>query len=143
MWYKLELQPDDGAWLVTSPDFPEVATFGDTIPEACKFGRDAIEEAIAARMAHNEDLPYPTLEPEAQYTVQMPVIVRMKASLYMVLRTREMTRADLQRLMGMPHREQVDRLLRLDHKTDIETLMTAFEVLGLHVTVNIPLPQAA
>lgn len=37
-WYQLELQPDNGAWIVTSPDFEEVATFGETHEDACRNG---------------------------------------------------------------------------------------------------------
>jgi antitoxin HicB len=143
MWYELDITPDGDVWLVTSPDFGELVSFGETIPLACANGRNAIEEAIAARMAHGEDLPRPTMEPAGQYAVQMPVLVRMKSAIYMILRSRGLTRADLQRMMKLPHREQVDRLLRLDHKTDIETLMAAFECLDVKVEMTIPFPAAA
>jgi antitoxin HicB len=52
MRYRLKLTPDDnGTFLVTSPDFPEVKTFGHTKAEAQRQGRAAIGEAIAARKA--------------------------------------------------------------------------------------------
>ena len=143
MWYELDIKPDGDVWLVTSPDFEEVVSFGETIPLACANGRNAIEEAIAARIAHNEDLPAPTMERASKYAVQMPVIISMKSAIYMILRVDGLTRADLQRKMNLAHREQVDRIFKLDHKTDIETLMSAFEALGVNVKMDIPFPAAA
>lgn len=143
MWYNLDIQPDGETWMVTCPDFEEVVSFGETIPQACAHGRDAIEEAIAARMAHGEDLPSPPREKTAQYTVEMPMLVQLKSALYMILRTSGLTRADLQRLMKLKHREQVDRLLRLDHRTQIDTLLDAFRVLGQPVKIDIPMPPQA
>jgi predicted RNase H-like HicB family nuclease len=50
--YRLELTPDDdGTFLVTCPELPEVTSFGATRDEAMAYGRLAVEEAIAARMA--------------------------------------------------------------------------------------------
>ena len=51
--YRLELTPDDdGTFLVTCPALPEVTSFGATRDEAMAYGRLAVEEAIAARMAN-------------------------------------------------------------------------------------------
>ncbi len=50
--YRLELTPDDdGTFLVTCPELPEVTSFGATWEEAMSYGRLAVEEAIAARIA--------------------------------------------------------------------------------------------
>jgi antitoxin HicB len=58
--YELKLEPDtNDTFLVTAPRFPEVSTFGDTEDEALAHGLLAIEEAIAARIADGEDVPFP------------------------------------------------------------------------------------
>jgi antitoxin HicB len=50
--YPIKLEPDDnGTLLVTCPALPEVTTFGEDEADAIEHARDAIEEAIAARMA--------------------------------------------------------------------------------------------
>src|SRR5690606_22823861 len=60
MWYEIVLKADDNdTWLVTAPAFPEMATFGQTRDDAYGHARAAIEEAIAARIARNEDVPAP------------------------------------------------------------------------------------
>ena len=44
--YPVLLEDDDGAVLATSPDFPELTTFGDDREEATARAVDALEEAI-------------------------------------------------------------------------------------------------
>ena len=58
--YPIKLEPDDnGTLLVTCPALPEVTTFGEDEAEAIEHARDAIEEAIAARMADGREVPEP------------------------------------------------------------------------------------
>jgi len=56
--YPVILTPDDnGTILVTCPDLLEVTTFGEDDEDALQRAADAIEEALAARIAHREDIP--------------------------------------------------------------------------------------
>ena len=55
MEYPLVIEPDDNeTLLVTCPDLPEVTTFGENEEDALRRADDAIEEALAARMARLE-----------------------------------------------------------------------------------------
>ena len=58
--YPINLEDDDGTLLATSPDFPELTTFGDARGEAVARAVDALEEAIAARMHYRSDIPTPS-----------------------------------------------------------------------------------
>lgn len=58
--YAVDLAPDDGTVLVTSGDFPELTTYGEDEDEAMARAKDALEEAIAARMDDGADLPPPS-----------------------------------------------------------------------------------
>ncbi|CAN7505932.1 type II toxin-antitoxin system HicB family antitoxin [Pararhizobium sp. LjRoot238] len=144
-WYKLAIQPDDGVWLVTSPDFEEVVSYGQTQEEACRNGRNAIEEAIAGRIADGESIPLPLSENECNggRYVEVPMMVHLKSAIYMIMREKGWTRADLQRALGWPHREQIDRLFRLDHQTKLDAIEDAFKALGVPLSVNIPFHKAA
>ena len=142
-WYELKLQPDDDTWLVTAPAFEEVATYGDDQEGSCRNGLDAILQAIAGRMADSEAIPAPLAEtPQKGVFVQLPLIVFLKAALYMILREQGKTRADLMRTLGW-HREQVDRLFRLDHNSTVDQLEKAFAALGAPLRLDVPFPQAA
>lgn len=135
MWYALNLTPDGDSLLVTSPDFPEVSSFGATREEALHWGRLAIEEAIAARMAEGDDIPGPRTAPVPGENVDLPLLTVLKAGLYMQLRARGMTRADLMRLLRCP-REQVDRLFRLTHKSTLQQIEAAYKALGAELRVE-------
>ena len=59
--YPISLRRDDNdTYLATSRDFPELTTFGDDRDDALLHAVDALEEAIAARIAHQEDIPAPS-----------------------------------------------------------------------------------
>jgi antitoxin HicB len=75
MWYELNLEPDDnGTFLVTAPQFPEVTSFGETVQDALANGLNAIEEAIAARIADGEDVPPPLKEVTSKgHFVEVPI----------------------------------------------------------------------
>jgi antitoxin HicB len=44
--------------------------------------------------------------------------------------------------MGV-HREQVDRLFRIDHKSRLDQIEAAAKALGVSISVGIPFPAAA
>ena len=58
--YPLTLEDDDGAVLVTSPDFAELTTFGADREEAAAYAVHALEEAIAARIHDGRAVPMPS-----------------------------------------------------------------------------------
>ena len=58
--YRIKLTPDDnGTLLVTCPALPEVTTFGENREDAMRHAVDAIEEALAARIARGAEVPPP------------------------------------------------------------------------------------
>ena len=62
--YPIQLEDDDDAVLVTSPDFPELTTFGVDRDEAVARAAYALEEAIAARIHDGKDIPLPSSGPD-------------------------------------------------------------------------------
>jgi len=142
-WYELAVQPDGDVWMVTAPAFDEVVSFGSTQEEACRNGKRAIEEAIAARIADGEDIPVPLENTNGKGRfVEMSMNVLLKSSLYMLMRQKGITRADLMRRLGW-HREQVDRLFRLEHKSKLDSLEAAFKAIDVPLRFDIPFPNAA
>lgn len=142
-WYELAIQPDGDSWLVTSPNFPEVVSFGSTQEEACINGRNAIEEAIAGRIADGEDVPLPLNETHGRGRfVEVPAMVFLKSALYMIMREKGMTRADLMRSLNV-HREHVDRLFRLEHNSRLDAMEDAFKAVGVPLRFDLTFPRAA
>jgi antitoxin HicB len=131
--FKVTLTPDDGSLLVTCPALPEVTTFGVAEDDALAHAANAIEEALAARIAGNENIPAGSRGSPA---VRLPALTALKVELYRALRSAGLTRADLQRQLGW-NRESVDRLFRLDHHSRLEQIEAAFRALGRDIDIRI------
>ena len=138
--YRIKLtRDDDDTFLVTCPALPEVTTFGKTGEEIQHAATGAIEEAIAARISYGEALPQPVPPAKAGRSnrfVKLPALTVLKAQLYVVLRESGITRAELARRLGW-HREQVDRLFRLDHASRLDRLEAAFKALQRELDVRL------
>ena len=92
--YRIKLEADDNkTLLVTCPAFPEVTTFGADQAEAIKHARDAIEEAIAARIANGRAIPEP--KGTRGILVTLPMQTSLKVELYRLLQRENITRAEL------------------------------------------------
>jgi antitoxin HicB len=135
MWaYPIKLTKDDnGTYLVTSPDFPEVTTFGQDKDDARARAVDAIEEAIAARMADKESIPPPS---SGRHKVTLPTQAVAKVLLYRAMRSQSMSKNELARRLKW-HRPQVDRLLNLRHATRLDTMEEAFNTLGKTIRIAV------
>jgi antitoxin HicB len=134
--YRVELTPDDNdTLLVTCPDLPLVTTFGETEADALKHAVDAVETALASMIEDGEDIPPPSGEGHP-FLVGLPLMTILKVELYRRLRALGLTRADLVRRLGW-HREQVDRLFRLDHNSRLDQIEAAFRALGQEIEIEI------
>jgi antitoxin HicB len=131
--YDIKLEPDDnGTLLVTCPALPEVTTFGDNEAEAVKYARTAIEEALAARIADNLDIPHPR---HGRNAVRLSSSVSLKVALYGEARRAGISRAELARRLRW-HRESVDRLFRLDHASKLDQLEAAFGAINRTLEIS-------
>lgn len=134
--YRVKLQDDEGTVLVTSPDFPELVTFGDDREGALSYALGAFSEAIAARMAHREPIPSPSKGKPSDPRVTLPLQVELKLRLYQNMDELGVRKADLARKMDL-HRQEIDRLLDLNHATSITKIEKAFHVLGKTLDIKV------
>jgi antitoxin HicB len=147
--YIIILEPDDnGTLLVTCPDLPELTTFGEGVEDAMKHAVDAIEEALAARIAHYEEIPAPSDESQlltekpagpieaSRRMVVLPPLTKAKVELYRAVRTRGISKAELGRRLGWDG-PRIDRLLDLRHRSPIDQIDQALHTLGKRLAINI------
>ncbi len=131
--YPIVLTPDDNdTVMATSPDFPELTTYGDDNDDALLHAVDALEEAIAARIAYREDIPSPS---RGKYKAALPTQTALKVMLYQGMREQNMTKAKLAKALNW-HAPQVDRLFDCRHASRLDQLDSAFNVLGLDLEVR-------
>ena len=114
---------------MTSPDFPELVTFGDDEADALSSAIGAFEEAIAARISYREEIPSPSKGKASEPRVSLPVQAAVKVLLYQQMWKAGVRKADLARMMDL-HRQEIDRLLDLNHATSLAKIEKAFAALG-------------
>ncbi|MFO0992008.1 MAG: type II toxin-antitoxin system HicB family antitoxin [Hyphomicrobiales bacterium] len=127
----------NGTLLVTAPDFPEVATFGDDMADALLRAVDAIATAIQGRISDGEDVPQPSAVKQRQKSVALPALLWAKLELYRVMRQTGTRKADLARRLKV-HPPQIDRLLNLDHDSRLDQIERAARAMGreLHIELR-------
>jgi antitoxin HicB len=80
--YAVLLAPaEEGGFVVTCRDLPEVTTQGENVEGVLAQAVDAMDEAFAAWMKSNEDFPKPTRPREGEYLVSPPAETILKAAL--------------------------------------------------------------
>jgi antitoxin HicB len=131
--YSVLLEPDEnGTVLVTCPDLPEVTTWGENHKDAVRRAADAIEEALAARIAHRDVIPEPS--GSGPIVPELPPLTEAKVALYRAAQRAGIGKAELGRRLGW-HGPQIDRLLDLRHRSKIEQIDQALRVLGKRLVV--------
>ena len=130
--YIIKLEEDDGTLLVTSPDFPELTTFGEDHDEALVRAVDALEEAIAARIHDRRDIPMPS---PGDICVTLPTLTAVKVILYQGMRDQNIGKAELARRLGW-HLPQVDRVLNVNHHSRLDQMDAALRAIGRRIEVT-------
>lgn len=135
MFYRIELTPDDNdTFLVTSPDLPEVTTFGADEAESVAMGTQAVNEALAARLSAFSDIPAPSNA--GDLAVPVDPLLEAKVQLLWAMQAAGKSRADLMRDLGA-HRPQIDRLFDPRHASKLDQLEAAFRALGKHMEITV------
>jgi len=131
--YPIRLEQDGEAVLATSPDFPELTSFGDDRDDALLHAVDALEEAIAARMARRKEIPRPST---GKVRVALPTQTAVKVLLYQTMSERGIRKSELARRLTW-HGPQVDRLLDLRHASRLDQIDAAFNAMGLALELDL------
>ena len=134
--YRVKIVPDEDTFLVTSPDFPELTTFGDTVEDALGYAVGAFEEAIAGRIHYKEPIPKPSKIRAKDQTITLPLQTEMKVRMYQSLGEVGMKKAELARRMNL-HRQEIDRLMDFKHSTSIGKIEQAFAALGKQLIIEV------
>lgn len=130
--YPVKLEHDDEAVLVTSPDFPELTTFGEDRDEALERAVAALEEAVAARIYDRLDIPTAS---QGETRVLLPTLTAVKVILYQSMRDQGVGKAELARRLRW-HLPQVDRVLDVQHHSRLDQMDAALGAIGLRLEVT-------
>lgn len=84
---------------------------------------------MAARISDREPIPLPSKGKASDPCVTLPIQAAVKVLLYQQMWKDGVRKADLARRMDL-HRQEIDRLLDLNHATSLAKIERAFAVLG-------------
>ncbi len=133
MDYPIKLTRDGDTYLATSKDFPELTTFGEDREDALRHAVDAMEEVIATRIAHRQEIPPPS---KGHNRVRLPTQTEIKVLLYTAMLDQGVRKSELARRLRC-HLPQIDRLLDLNHASRMDQLESAFDALGVRLSIEI------
>jgi antitoxin HicB len=129
---KLTSGKDDGGFVVTCRDLPEAITQGDTIVGALVEAADCLEEAIAACIDDDREIPIPSALRRGERPVSVPPSMALKAAVYLAVREAGISNSELARRMRLDEKE-ARRILDPHHPTKLPRIEEALAVLGRHV----------
>lgn len=135
--YPVRLAPEDDAFLVDVPDFPEAHTFGYGEEDALRRAIDAIASAMQGRVTDGREIPPPSRPKRGQRTVTVPALVWAKLELRRAMIETGTKKANLARRLKL-RVSQIDRLLDLDHDSPLDQIENAARALGreLHIEIR-------
>lgn len=135
LYYARFDKADDGI-TVTFPDIPEAITCGQTDHEAMKMAEDALLSAI--EMYFEEDMPFPLAREgkKGETAVYLPETVYAKILLHNKMLETGTAKTELAKAIGT-NPPEVSRILRVRHKTKIDTIGRALAALGSPLRLSI------
>lgn len=140
--YPATLEPDEDDRLVVHfPSFPEALTDGADETEALHEAADCLSEALASRIVDGEEIPGPTPMGPGQHLIAPDPTIALKAALYMALRRRDMTVADLADRLEVDW-HQAARLIDPKRASKLTSLAMALAALGCQIRISIEDNQA-
>ena len=132
--YAVQLEEEDGGYVVTLPDIPYGATQGDNHAHALAQAEDFLEEAILGMMAHGDDVPSPS-PARGRPTVGLPPLTAAKLEAYRAMRAAGLSKTELAERLGW-RPSQVTRLFDGRHASRLDQIETALAALGRRLVVS-------
>ena len=125
-----------GRWLVTFPDFPNIATDGGDLAEALEEASVCLASEIAFRMVDKEQIPQPSPPKRGQRLIPVPLHLAPKLALYLAMREHRINNVQLARRLGVTE-AVVRRLLDPRHDSRPEKVQAALATLGKRLVVSV------
>jgi antitoxin HicB len=121
-------------WSIVFPDVPEVVTGGRSPDEAWSNAEDALAVGLSSYPTSGMDFPKASAAKPGQRMIALPAVIAAKLFIRDALAKRQLTAADLARLIEGDHKT-ARRILKLTHNTRMEELERILGLLGVRVVL--------
>jgi antitoxin HicB len=135
--YAVRLAPsEEGGFVVTCRDLPQLVTQGDDLVQALVEAGDAMDEVFAVYMQAGLAFPTPSKPRRGERLVSPPAETVAKAALCVALREASITKVQLAQRMGIDEKE-VRRMLDPHYGSKLPRLAQAISVLGRRLVIGL------
>ncbi len=136
--YAAQFSPDidDGGFVITFRDLPEAISQGDTVEDCVIEAADCLEEAIAARIDDQLDIPVPTESQGDEYDIPVPLQTAMKAALYIAMKEENISNVELASRLSVNEKE-IRRILDPHHGSKLPNMQRALSALNKQAELSI------
>ena len=131
----LTQDPQEGSFLVTFRDFPEVITQGESADEAMANAVDALNTAFIYRVLNGEPIPKPSQARAGEQGVSIRTQVLLKFHIKQAMDKAEVSRTEMALRMNLSE-SSIRRMLDLREPTKVERLECALLTLGQQPVVD-------
>lgn len=135
--YAVLLSPaEEGGYVVTCRDLPELITQGESVEEALEQASDAMDEVFATYLTDGLEFPEPSKARRREHMVAPPPETVAKAALYVAMRQAGITKVQLAKRLGVDEKE-VRRLLDPHYGSKLPRIAKAISVLGQRLVIGV------
>ena len=127
---------DDGGYVVTCRDLPELITQGEDERDAIEQASDAMDEVFATYMIEGVDFSPPTRARRRERLVSPPAETMAKAALYVAMREAGINKTQLAKRLGVDEKE-VRRLLDPHYGSKLPRIAEAISLLGQRLVIGL------
>lgn len=135
--YAVKLTPaEEGGFVVTCRDLPQLITQGEDEDDALVEAADAMDEVFAAYMEGGLPFPAPTKAKRGEHVVSPPAEMVAKAALYVAMQEAGITKVQLAKKLGVDEKE-VRRLLDPHYGSKLPRIAQAINALGRRLVIGL------
>lgn len=135
--YAVRLAPaEEGGYVVTCRDLPQLVTQGESVEEALEQAVDAMDEVFATYLTEGLDFPQPSKAKRREHLVAPPAETVAKAALYVAMRQAGISKVQLAKRLGVDEKE-VRRLLDPHYGSKLPRIAKAISLLGQRLVIGV------
>lgn len=135
--YAVRLTPaDEGGFVVSCRDLPQLVTQGDDRAHALSEAADAMDEVFAAYIQGGLAFPAPTLARRGEFRVSPPAETVAKAALYVAMAEAGISKVQLAKRLGVDEKA-VRRMLDPHYGSKLPRIAQAIALLGHRLVIGL------
>jgi antitoxin HicB len=133
---------EEGGFVVTCRDLPELITQGEDKSDALDQASDAMDEVFAVYMKLKREFPSPSKLRRGEFMVAPPAETVAKAALYVAMKDAGITNVQLAKQLGVDEKE-VRRMLDPHYGSKLPRIVQACKLLNRRLVIGLEATHTA